>query len=74
MGGVIAIGMVLYRRAWKKHFIQLEAILSEILIIRDPTELSKIASKRKNSMLVLPYAIPIAIGTIVYFAWEGMLL
>jgi prepilin peptidase CpaA len=50
------------------------AILSEILIIRDPNELSAIAANRKSRMLLLPYGIPIAIGTIAYFAWWGMLL
>jgi len=73
-GAVIAVGMVLYRRAWKKHQRQLWSILTEILVLRSPTELSEIAAKRKSSMMLLPYGIPIAIGTIAYFAWTGMLL
>jgi prepilin peptidase CpaA len=48
-------------------------IYSEIMTIRSPTELSAIAAERKSSMLLLPYGIPIAIGTIAYFAWNGML-
>ncbi|MBX7166113.1 MAG: prepilin peptidase [Pirellulales bacterium] len=73
-GAVIAVGMVLYRRAWPKHRAQFEVILNEILTIRDPNQLAVIAAERKSSMLLLPYGIPIAIGTIVYFAWTGMLL
>src|SRR5688500_7054407 len=42
VGGVIAVGMVLYRRAWTKHRHQFEAILNEVLTIRDPNQLSTI--------------------------------
>jgi prepilin peptidase CpaA len=74
VGGVIAVAMVIYKRTWRRHKDQFMAILSEILIIRDPNELSAIAANRKSRMLLLPYGIPIAIGTIAYFAWWGMLL
>jgi prepilin peptidase CpaA len=74
VGGVIAIAMVLYRRAWGHHKAQFVAILSEIMVIRDPNQLSAMAAERKNKMLLLPYGIPIAIGTIAYFASLGMLL
>jgi prepilin peptidase CpaA len=74
VGGVIAVGMVLYRRGWRKHRLQFEMILTEILTIRDPNQLSVIAADRKSSMLLLPYGIPIALGTIGYFVWTGMLL
>ncbi len=74
IGAVIAVGMVLYRRAWDKHKNQFMLILSEVMTIRDPNQLSAIAAERKSSMLLLPYGIPIAIGSIAYFAWEGMLL
>jgi len=74
VGGVIALGMVAYRRAWKHHGSQFTLIVSEIMTIRDPNQLSVIAADRKSSMLLLPYGIPIAIGTIAYFAWAGMLL
>jgi len=73
-GAVIAMAMVLYRRSWSKHKNQFFAILNEFLTIRDPEKLSAIAAQRKSSMLLLPYGIPIAIGTIVYFAWTGMLI
>ena len=32
-----------------------------------------IAAERKSAMLLLPYGIPIAIGSIAYFVWTGML-
>jgi len=73
-GAVIAIGMVLWHKKWQHHRDQFTAIVSEILIVRDPEKLSTMAAERKSSMMLLPYGIPIAIGTIAYFAWSGMLL
>lgn len=74
VGAVLAVGMVLVQRSWRKHSNQFWLIFNEIVTIRDPNELSKIAAERKSSMLLLPYGIPIAIGTIAYFAWMGMLV
>jgi len=74
VGGVIAVGMVLWRRDWHHHLYQFWGITNEILEIRDPNTLSAIAAERKSRMLLLPYGIPIAIGTIAYFALTGMLL
>lgn len=74
VGAVLAVAMVLVQRGWRKHSNQFWLILTEIMTIRDPNTLSEIAAKRKSSMLLLPYGIPIAIGTIAYFAWTGMLV
>ena len=74
IGGILAVAMVLWKRSWKKHWTQFRSILWEIVVIRDPNELSAIAAKRKSSMLLLPYGIPITMGTILYFAWTGMLI
>ncbi|NLX56440.1 MAG: prepilin peptidase [Planctomycetaceae bacterium] len=74
VGAILAVAMVVCRRAWRKHFNQLWMIVGEILTIRDPNQLSTIAAERKSSMLLLPYGIPIAIGSIAYFAWMGMLV
>ncbi len=73
IGAVLAVAMVAVRGAWGKHIRQFFAILFEILIVRDPEKLSALAAERKPKMLLLPYGIPIAIGTIVYFLVNGML-
>jgi prepilin peptidase CpaA len=73
-GAVIAVCMVLVRRKWGHHHAQFWSILTEIWTVRNPEQLATIAAERKSSMMLLPYGIPIAIGTIVYFAWFGMLL
>lgn len=74
VGGLIAVGMVLWRGNWQHHWGQLRTIATEILVVRDPNRLSAIAAERKPSMLLLPYGVPIAIGAILYFVWSGMLL
>ena len=74
VGAVIAVAMVLVRRSWTKHQDQFWMILGEIMTIRDPSQLAAMAADRKSSMLLLPYGIPIAIGTITYFAWRGLLV
>jgi prepilin peptidase CpaA len=74
VGGIIAVFMVLLRRGWTKHHSQFWMICNEILTVKDPEKLAAIAAERKPSMMLLPYGIPIAIGTIVYFAIAGMLL
>jgi prepilin peptidase CpaA len=74
VGGIIAVLMVLARRGWHKHQGQFWMIANEILTIKDPEKLSVIAAERKSSMMLLPYGIPIAIGTIAYFYFAGMLV
>lgn len=73
VGAVMAVGMVLYRRAAVKHWANAQKILNEWLTIRDPRKLSEIAAARKPTMLLLPYGIPICIGSIGYFAYAGLM-
>jgi prepilin peptidase CpaA len=65
--------MVLARGAWVGHRDLFWSICGELMTIHDPEQLSAIAAQRKSSMMLLPYGIPIALGTIGYFAWSGML-
>jgi prepilin peptidase CpaA len=74
VGGIIAVGMVLAGKGWNKHQNQFWMICNEIMTVKDPEKLATIAAERKPSMMLLPYGIPIAIGTIAYFACAGMLL
>lgn len=73
IGAVIAIVMVVASRRWRHHQRQFLGILTEILLIRNPSKLSEIAAERKSTMMLLPYGIPIAVGTIGYFAYLGMI-
>ena len=73
VGAAMAVAMVLWRKSFDKHYAQLLVILSEWLTIKNPRELSRIAAERKPKMLLLPYGIPICVGSIAYFFYEGMI-
>jgi len=72
VGAVMAVLMVLYRKAAVKHYAQLLTILNEWMTIRNPKELSRLAAERKPTMYLLPYGIPICIGSIGYFLYAGL--
>ena len=72
-GGLMAIAMVVWSGQFSKHLVQFQAIGHEILTVRNPEKLSATAAARKPTMMLLPYGIPIAVGSIAYFAWIGIL-
>ncbi|WP_166824360.1 A24 family peptidase [Thalassoroseus pseudoceratinae] len=73
VGAVMAVLMVIYKRGVQKHYAQFLMILNEWMTVRNPAELSKIAKERKPTMFLLPYGIPICIGSIGYFCYAGLL-
>jgi prepilin peptidase CpaA len=72
VGGVLAVAMVAWTGEYVRHWAMFQTIGQEILSVRDPSKLSVVAAERKPTMLLLPYGIPIAIGSIGYFAWIGL--
>lgn len=72
VGGLMAIVMVAWSGNFIKHWVQFQAIGHEILTVRNPSKLSEIAAERKPRMMLLPYGIPIAVGSIAFFAWAGL--
>lgn len=74
VGGVMAVGMVVWSGRLIHHWVMFQSIGSEILAVRDPVKLAELAAARKPTMMLLPYGIPMAVGTIAYFAWAGLLL
>ena len=73
VGAIMAVLMVLWRKSWKKHYGNFLMIAMEWMSVKNPKELSKIAAERKPQMLLLPYGIPICIGSIAYFFYTGMI-
>lgn len=73
VGAVLAVLMVARKRAFDKHAVNFLVILNEWISIRDPSKLAEIAAERKPSMMLLPYGIPICIGSIGYFLYNGMI-
>ena len=74
VGGIMAFIMILRSGEAKKHYDQFWYLINEITTVKDPEKLSAIAAERKSSMYLLPYGIPMAIGTVIYLAWERMLV
>ena len=72
VGGVMAVAMVVRAGEVARHWAMFQSIGQEILAIRSPERLSQIAAERKPTMMLLPYGIPIAVGSIGYFAWLGL--
>lgn len=73
VGAVMAVIMVLWRKSARHHYENFLMILSEWMVVRRPTELARIAAERKPRMLLLPYGIPICIGSIGYFMYAGIM-
>ena len=74
VGAIMAIVMIAYSGQWKKHYYMTRQILHEWKTVRNPEKLFDIAKARKPNMQLLPYGIPMAIGSILYFAYAGMLI
>lgn len=73
VGAAMAIVMVLYRRRATQFYANLLMICTEWMQIRNPKELSKLADERKPTMFLLPYGIPICVGSIAYFLYAGLM-
>ncbi|MGB1925182.1 MAG: A24 family peptidase [Rubripirellula sp.] len=74
VGGVMAVVMVMRKGEVNKHIAMGHQILSEWKTAGSAKELSGIARERKPNMMLLPYGIPMAIGSIAYFAFAGLLI
>jgi prepilin peptidase CpaA len=72
VGGLFGLAMILASGDLIHHWAMFQTIGHEILSIRNPTRLAELASERKKSMTLLPYGIPIAVGSISYFGWMGL--
>jgi prepilin peptidase CpaA len=73
VGGVMALAMVAWTGQLVRHWALFQTIGHEILTVRSPSKLAGLAADRKPTMLLLPYGIPIAVGTIASFVWARLL-
>jgi prepilin peptidase CpaA len=74
VGALMALVMIFTSGKWREHLAMSKQILNELITIRNPDKLAAIARQRKPSMKLLPYGIPMAIGSVLYFAYAGMLV
>lgn len=73
VGALMALVMVAYRGTWKHHLDNCKMLLTELIIYKNPWKIADNAAERKSKMLLLPYGIPICIGSIGYFFYAGMM-
>ncbi len=72
VGAVMALAMAWWSGKFQHHLGNFFTIWFEWTTIRDPRKLSEIAAARKPTMRLLPYGIPICIGSIAYFFYAGI--
>jgi len=73
VGGLLGVAMIVASGNVIRHWVMFQTIGHEILSIRNPAVLAERAGERKKNMMLLPYGIPIAIGSIACFGWMGLL-
>ena len=73
VGAVMAVIMVLCSGRVMHHYRQAIHLAYEIMTIRNPSVLFARAKERKPTMYLLPYGIPICIGSITYFVYAGLI-
>jgi prepilin peptidase CpaA len=73
LGAFMSVVMVYRQKAFEKHTLNFLVILSEWISIRNPSTLAELATERKPNMLLLPYGVPMTIGSIAYFFYGGLM-
>ena len=73
VGAVMGLIMVACTGRWKHHWNNAVMIVAELFRVRNPWLISEAAAERKPNMALLPYGIPICIGSIGYFVSAGLL-
>ncbi len=73
VGGIMALIQIAVSGDWVKHWVQAQALLQEIVTVRNADKLYEISQERKPRMRLLPYGIPMTVAAIGYFAVAGLL-
>lgn len=73
VGAIMALIQIAVSGQWLKHWTQAQAILQEIVTVRNADKLYEISQERKPRMRLLPYGIPMTVAAIGYFAAAGLL-
>jgi len=72
VGGVIAAGMILFRREYGKNVQNTREILLDFVSGGGLGAIRQKAAERKPRLRLLPYGIPLCIGFLGYLAWKGL--
>lgn len=71
LGAFMSVVMVYRQKSFEKHSVNFLVILNEWFSVKNPEKLAELATERKPNMLLLPYGIPMTIGSIAYFFYDG---
>ncbi|HSG73090.1 MAG TPA: prepilin peptidase, partial [Planctomycetaceae bacterium] len=71
LGAFMSVVMVYRQKSFEKHSLNFLVILNEWFSVKNPEKLAELAGERKPNMLLLPYGIPMTIGSIAYFFYDG---
>ncbi len=66
IGGIIATFQILFRRQFSKNVANTRAIVGDLFTAPNVGEVADRAAKRKPTMHLLPYGIPLCIGFVGY--------
>lgn len=69
IGGVIAIGMMALRGDFRTNWSNTRSILSDWLTAGSVGKVADQAAQRKPRMHLLPYGIPLCLGSVGYLIW-----
>ena len=72
VGAVMALIMIATTGRWRHHWNNAVMIVGELFRVRNPWLVAEAAAERKPNMALLPYGIPICIGSIGYFVAAGL--
>ena len=69
VGGVIALGMIAYRGLYFTHLANAREIVHDVVTSPSLGEISRRAKERKPQLMLLPYGIPLTLGSLGYIAY-----
>jgi prepilin peptidase CpaA len=70
IGGVLALGMIIARGQYAKNLENTKSILGDLVQSKDVHEIADKAAKRKPTLHLLPYGIPLCLGFIAYLLYQ----
>jgi prepilin peptidase CpaA len=69
IGGVLALGMIWWRGDYKKNLENTRSILGDLVNSTGVSDVAEKAARRKPTLHLLPYGIPLCMGFLAYLAY-----
>lgn len=70
IGGILAVGMIVVRGQYEKNLSNTKAILGDLVTSSGVEDVADKAAKRKPTLHLLPYGIPLCLGFIAYLIYQ----